>query len=216
MEMKEMSSLSWQNNLHQTILKLKSAEIDPRIALIGVGNPMRGDDVAGILLTRLLRPLANANDKLLVACAGTAPENCIGLIRRFNPDLVLFIDAAQLNEKPGAVRWIPWRMTTGFSASTHTLPIYLLASYLNREMGCQIALLGIQPAHLSFGPLTPIVRKRVWEMAQALRAIFASLWTTSSEDRCPRLADDRHPHIQNPFYHNLPRGKETYELKNIP
>jgi hydrogenase 3 maturation protease len=214
--MKEMSSLSWQNNLHQTIQKLKSTETDPRIALIGVGNPMCGDDAAGILVARFLRPLANTNDKFFVVCAGTAPENCTGLLRRFKPDLVLFVDAAQLNEKPGTIRWIPWHMTTGFSASTHTLPIYLLASYLNIEMGCQIALLGIQPTHLSFGPLTPIVHKHVSEMAQKLKAIFTTLWTTSSGDRCARLADSHHPHIKNSLYRNLPGGKVTHELKNNP
>jgi hydrogenase 3 maturation protease len=214
--MKEMSSLSWQSNLHQTILKLKSTETNPRIALIGVGNPMRGDDAAGILLARLLRPLANTNDRLFVVCAGTAPENYTGLVRRFKPDCVLFVDAAQLNERPGTIRWIPWRMTTGLSASTHTLPIYLLASYLNIEMGCQVALLGIQPAHLSFGPLSPVVRKRVWEMAQELRAIFINLWSTSSGDRCAHFVDTSHSHLQNSFDHNLSEGKVTYELKNIP
>lgn len=177
---------------------------------------MRGDDAAGMLLARLLRPLANTNDRFFVACAGTAPENYTGLVRRFKPDFVLFVDAAQLNEKPGTVRWIPWRMTTGLSASTHTLPIYLLASYLNREMGCQVALLGIQPDHLSFGPLTPIVRERVWEMAQELRAIFINLWPTSSGDRCAHVVEPPHPRLQNSFYHNLPGGKVTYELKNIP
>ncbi|HEY47641.1 MAG TPA: hydrogenase 3 maturation endopeptidase HyCI [Anaerolineae bacterium] len=208
--------MSWQSNLYQTILKLKSTETNPRIALLGVGNPMRGDDAAGILLARLLRPLANTNDRLFVVCAGTAPENYTGLVRRFNPDCVLFVDAAQLNERPGTIRWIPWRMTNGLSASTHTLPIYLLASYLNIEMGCQVALLGIQPSHISFGPLTPIVRKRVWEMAQELRAIFINLWSTGSGDRCAHLVDTPHDHLQNSFDHNLSEGKVTYEHKNIP
>jgi hydrogenase 3 maturation protease len=33
----------------------------------------------------------------------------------------------------------------GMSASTHTLPLSMLAKYLTLELNCRIALLGIQP-----------------------------------------------------------------------
>lgn len=57
------------------------------------------------------------------------------------------IDAAQLDAPPGTVRLLPWEQTTGLSASSHTLPPYMVARYITMELGCEVALLGIQPCH---------------------------------------------------------------------
>ena len=101
--------------------------------------------------------------------AGTAPENHTSSLRRFGPDLVLLIDAAQMDEAPGAVRWLDWRDTSGLSASTHTLPPYVLAQYLTCELGCELALIGIQPADTRIGaPLSPAAQQAVAAVVQAL------------------------------------------------
>ena len=52
------------------------------------------------------------------------------------------------------------------SASTHTLPPSVLASYLTSDLGCQMALIGIQPASLEMGhPLSPAVEAAVDRLA---------------------------------------------------
>jgi len=98
------------------------------------------------VLARELQHRAAGVDRLLVIDAGPAPENVSGLLRRFKPDLVLLVDAAQMGDPPGSVRWLPWQETIGLSASTHTLPIHMFGTYLTQELGCEMALLGIQPA----------------------------------------------------------------------
>ncbi len=163
-----MSSLSWKSHLRQTLLQLQIHRTDARIALVGIGHALCGDDAAGILLARLLRPLADTCPGLLVVCAGSAPENCTGWLRRHKPHLVILVDAAQLDEAPGAIRWIPSRMTSGLGASTHTLPLHVLAAYLEAELECEVILLGIQPSHLAFGPMSPQVRTCVRMMAWVL------------------------------------------------
>lgn len=145
-----MSNLSWQQKLQETLSKPKRSK-PPRIAVVGIGNELRGDDIAGTLIADMLQPVAHNCDRLLVINAGLAPENFTGPLRRFAPHFVLLVDAAQMDEPPGTIRLLSWQDTVGISASTHTLPPYVLASYLHNEIGCQVALLGIQPAHTVLG-----------------------------------------------------------------
>ena len=150
----------------------------PRVVLVGIGQELRGDDGAGLEVgRRLLRRLRlhrragprSSGTALLVVEGGPAPENCTGLIRRFAPDLVLLVDAADMQEAPGTIRWLDWRDSTGWSASTHGLPPYMFARYIMAECGCPVALLGIQPLDNSLGaPLSPVVERAVLDVVEDL------------------------------------------------
>ena len=115
----------------------------PRIAILGVGNPFRSDDVAGILVVRALAQRENTAS-VLICEAGQAPENRTGEIRRYAPDLVLIVDAAEMGEAAGTVRWIAEDDIDGMSASTHSLPLSMLIHYLKLDLNCDVRLLGIQ------------------------------------------------------------------------
>src|ERR1051325_8726537 len=82
---------------------------------------------------------------VLIIEAGHAPENTTGEIRKFAPDLVLMVDAADMGETPGTIQWIPEESIDGMSASTHSLPLSMLARYLTLELNCTVVVLGIQP-----------------------------------------------------------------------
>ncbi len=164
-----MSRSPWLAPLRRTLSRLRRAERLPRVAVLGIGHELRGDDAAGVLAARALTPLLAGRDDVLILEGGPAPENQTGPLRRFAPDLVLLVDAAQMNESPGAVCWLPWQDTTGLSASTHTLPPYMLARYLSAGLGCEVALLGIQPAGTEIGaPLSPPVRQAIDSLVAAL------------------------------------------------
>lgn len=140
-----------------------------RVAVLGVGNEMNGDDGAGVRVVRALAARMAATPGVLLLDAGTAPENFTGPLRRFRPDLVVEIDAADQDQPPGTAAWIDWRDADGLSASTHTLPPSVLASYLTSELGCRVALIGIQPATLETGcPLSPAVADAVERLASQL------------------------------------------------
>ncbi len=129
-----------------------------RIAIIGIGNELNGDDAAGILAVRALSNIVRDREFVdhsrptvfLTIEAGIAPEAFTGPLRRFQPDLVILIDAAELGEAPGTIRWFDWSEVEGMSASTHTLPPSVLARYLTNEFGCHVKLIGIQPRQLEF------------------------------------------------------------------
>lgn len=156
----------------------------PRIALLGIGNELRGDDAAGVLIAKALiarHPLsvdqqleANYRPATLVIEADTAPESCTGQLRHFHPDLVILLDAANLNTVPGTAHWIHWEDTVGLSASTHTLPPSVLGTYLVHEFGCEVYLLGIQPALTTIGrPPSLLVEKAIETITHQLEGCLA-------------------------------------------
>jgi hydrogenase 3 maturation protease len=157
-----------------------------RVAILGIGSELHGDDAVGVLVARALkentrdrkppedsRPSAFTARELLVIEAGMAPEAFTGPLRRFAPDLVLMVDAAQLGEPPGTVRWFDWPEAEGLSASTHTLPPSVLAQYLVRELRCTVVLVGIQPTTLGFDEgMTRAGRRAVQQVTKELLAFL--------------------------------------------
>jgi hydrogenase 3 maturation protease len=137
---------TWKTALSQLLQQPTSNSGNLRIAILGVGNEMRSDDAAGVLVARRLASWewATHTDRILIIEAGQAPENRTGELRTFAPDLVLIVDAADMGEKPGAIQFIPEESIDGMSASTHSLPLSMLAHYLRMDLGCLVALLGIQ------------------------------------------------------------------------
>jgi hydrogenase 3 maturation protease len=115
-----------------------------RFAILGIGQELNGDDGVGPAVVHALHPRVAGREDVLLIEAGPAPENFTGVLRRFAPHTVLLVDAAQMDEPPGTLRWLNAQAATGFSASSHTLPLSVLASYLEGEMGCRVEVLGVQ------------------------------------------------------------------------
>lgn len=110
---------------------------------------------------------------MFVIEAAHAPENCTGAIRRFAPDLVILVDAAEMGDPPGTVRWLDWREADGLDASTHALPPSMLARYLVAELSCDVALIGIQVQDTTLGvPVSPPVRRAIGSVFRGLTALL--------------------------------------------
>jgi len=150
-----------------------------------VGQELNGDDAAGVFAVRRLAAIAarrNANGPgvspgpfdVLPIEAAHAPENCLGPLLRFAPALVIVVDAAEMGEPPGSVRWLPWEETAGLSASTHTLPPSMLARFLVPSLGCEVAVLAIQAADTTIGaPPTPPVAAAVDDVVRGLATLLS-------------------------------------------
>jgi len=145
-----------------------------RTAIVGIGNLLRSDDAAGILVARGLMNSQSLLDSniVLVIDAGQAPENRTADLRRFAPKVILLIDAAEIGEMPGTIHWIEVDELEGMSASTHTLPLSI-AQYLTLELNCKIALLGIQPKSNDIREtISPEVSEAVHALTEDLIRIF--------------------------------------------
>lgn len=121
----------------------------PRVAILGIGNPLNGDDAVGgfvvdKLKTRLTALGQPGSLDLLSINTGPIPENFTGSLRKFSPDLIIMVDAARIDDNQDAIQWIPMESIAGFSASTHGMPLSLLASFLVEELKCGIGLIGIR------------------------------------------------------------------------
>ena len=147
------------------------------VAILGCGSELRGDDAAGEeVAERLLELEAGKGSNTLVCCGGSAPENFTGEIKKFRPDLLLIIDAADMGLPPGAVAMIKSDEIGGASSSTHSLALNIMSGYLERETGCRVSVLGIQPASMEFGAaLTPNVRQTVDEIVSALDNLLQTI-----------------------------------------
>jgi hydrogenase 3 maturation protease len=164
---------SWQESLKADLKRLQKPDCAPRLAVLGIGHELYGDDAVGVWLAGRLGELIPTNESFLAVQGGPAPENFTGTLRRYRPDLVLMVDAALMNLRPGETGWLSWQDTTGFSASTHILPLHLLASYLTAELKCEVALLGIQPAQTQVGaPLSPEVQAAAESIAKGIGEII--------------------------------------------
>jgi len=137
------------------------------VAVIGVGQALRGDDAVGLAVVRRLIPC----ESVLILEGGHAPENLTGTLRPFAPQVVLLIDAAHLGLESGAVRWLDVQAIGGLSASTHTLPLGLLALYLQETFGCAVGLIAIQMGqNVLDAPLSPSVAQVVESVASGLQS----------------------------------------------
>jgi hydrogenase 3 maturation protease len=144
------------------------------VVVMGVGSPLRSDDAAGLhvaaALAREQRP------GVTVIEAGPAPENFTSEIRRLHPAVVLIVDCARMGEAPGSLRVISPEQIAGVSFGTHGLPLSVLSDYLQRETGCSVVFLGIEPASVEPGEeLSSACRSGVVEAISALGEILGPL-----------------------------------------
>ncbi|MFH1709804.1 MAG: hydrogenase maturation protease, partial [bacterium] len=77
-----------------------------KVAVLGVGSQLRADDIAGILAAQELDKCSGDIGKALdfkVFLGYAAPENLSGEIRKYEPDHLIIIDAADIGKEPGDV-----------------------------------------------------------------------------------------------------------------
>jgi len=174
--------VTWKTTLRLLLQKLAvDSGKFPRVAVLGIGNTFRSDDAAGMLVAQALSQRVSDNAHLFICEAGHAPENKTAQVRKFAPDLVLLIDAADMGKAPGTVEWISEEDIDGMSASTHSLPLSMLARYLKLEIGCEVNLLGIQLASNEVGEtISPEVLQAVEEVAAGLDEIICDCISVSS------------------------------------
>lgn len=113
--------------------------------LLGVGNPLLGDDGAGCFVAEKF-----SEEGWKCYNCGTTPENITGIIRREKPERVLIIDAADMGIIPGELRIITKEKIEDAGIGTHQLSLSHLLSYLENLSG-EVILIGIQPENTEFG-----------------------------------------------------------------
>jgi hydrogenase 3 maturation protease len=132
---------------------LKSSDITNRlkgrVAIVGIGNILRGDDGLG---PKLIEILKSRNAKAALFDCGTAPENYVFPILTSSSDTVILIDAADLGEAAGSVRVFELSEISNVSFSTHNPSPRLFTDLLRTgKEDLDIFVVSIQPKTTALG-----------------------------------------------------------------
>jgi hydrogenase 3 maturation protease len=148
--------------------------------VMGIGNPLGGDDAAGALVVDILNRALGAPgevrrnaktpmpDGITAIDASAVPENYTSVVRRHHPDFLILVDAADMGLPAGAVRIVPAERIKALSFSTHHMPLSAFISYVKEFCG-RVLLLGIQPEQTETGaPISGSVRKSARKLAKTI------------------------------------------------
>jgi hydrogenase 3 maturation protease len=114
-----------------------------RLALVGIGDECTPPDRLGMFAAQEMKKENLPGVEVFLA--GTVPESITGPLRRYRPDHVLFLDAADIGARPGIIAVIEPEHIPATLVSTHVLPLSVVMEYVERETGAGVTLLGIQP-----------------------------------------------------------------------
>jgi len=132
---------------NKELAKLKN-RLQGKVLIVGIGNPLRGDDGVG---PEIIKRLNNPLPRLLLFDVGETPENYLGKIVKQKPDTMVLIDAVDFGSSPGTIKIIEKDDIKDESLSTHNASLNLVAKYLQKETSADVFLLGIQPETTEFG-----------------------------------------------------------------
>ncbi len=143
-----------------------------RVVIVGVGNPIRGDDAVGPRVIELLEKTPIKD--VLPLNTESVPEAFTGKIEQFNPTHVLMVDAANFKGDPGETKLITASQIGGTAVSTHSLPLNIFISYIEKSLGIDVLLLGIQPISIGLGyPMTEPLEAAAVSVANTLYQILS-------------------------------------------
>ncbi len=141
-----------------------------KLAILGIGNEDNGDDAVGLYILKILQE-ENLPEWVTNFYCEKVPEHFLGKIRKFGPNRIILLDAADMKEIPGAIGIFPKEaVSSGFHLSTHSLSLTMLEEFLKPEIPDLVTLyVGIQPKQLFFQiPLSRECKEAGDEFAELL------------------------------------------------
>jgi hydrogenase 3 maturation protease len=153
-------------------LKNWFSDVD-KVVVAGIGNPIRGDDYAGLKIAENLQNKVSSN--VCVLECETVPENYLLDIEIFHPTHILLIDAAILGIQPGETKLVEATAIVGFSIfSSHGLPLRVFCECITKLIpNVKVSLLLIEPLNMEFGyELSPEVQTAVDKLTAVLLGLL--------------------------------------------
>ncbi|MFH1208377.1 MAG: hydrogenase maturation peptidase HycI [Candidatus Omnitrophota bacterium] len=136
-----------------------------KVVIVGIGNPLRGDDGFGPYFVELLQ------NKTTAVCidAGSAPESYIGKIIKKNPDTILIVDIVHLELQAGEFRVLEKSEILKSGFTTHDLSPRMFMDHLEQGIKAKVFMLGVQPQSIQFGDeMSEPVKKTAEQLAMMI------------------------------------------------
>ena len=138
------------------------------VAVLCVGNPMRGDDAFGPAVAAKVGPRPDVID------AGPTPENELPRVAGMRPRTVLVVDAVHFDGAPGELRVMAPEDLRFDDFSTHAGSLQLCAAFLRQACGARTVLLAAQPVTLDFQEkMSPAMTAAAEQAAALLQNVLA-------------------------------------------
>lgn len=120
-----------------------------RIAIVGIGNLMKADDGAGMIIAAALKEQLADFPEIKTYETGTTPENHLAPIVAFKPEIIYLVDSADFSGEAGEFQLFPAHQVKSQGFSTHAISISLVIQFLKLQTKAEIFLLAIQPEEIS-------------------------------------------------------------------
>jgi hydrogenase maturation protease len=126
----------------ETIYKILSRK-DKKKLFAGIGNLLRMDDGVGVYISTRIKPAPDIS----VLTVEVSIENYIGKINSLKPDILILIDAVDMNAIPGTFKLLSVNQIHDLTFNTHNISLKRLAEFFKM----QVLILGIQPEKIDIG-----------------------------------------------------------------
>jgi len=149
--------------------ELQSRIEDKEVLLLGVGNRSRGDDgVGSFLIKRLQRKI-----RIPLIDAGDVPENYISQIESSGVNILVIVDAADFNARPGEMALVEFGDFKKFGVSTRCAKLDVLFKVIPENNRPEMLLVAIQPGSTSSGVgLSEAVRTSLDGLESVFKRLF--------------------------------------------
>lgn len=161
----------WQSQLKGLLTATSPAS---KLALVGIGHPLCGDDYVGSYIMKGIIKTSGGilSDSVYLFDAEDNLERVITRLSRIGPKQVIFIDACEMGARPGETKLLPVDETSYPFFTTHGIPLKVLAERF--LMGCRVWVLAIQPDETEFGDdLSPELRDTATYISKLIASNFA-------------------------------------------
>lgn len=136
------------------------------IVILGMGNPLRGDEGAGSLLARRL----NERLRFPVFDAGTVPESFLAKIISSSPDAVLVIESISHQSPPGSFRVFLPEDLSAYGLSNNYASLIMSLDILREKIPhTSLYVLGLEPKDNS---VASSVSEEIKETLESLENFF--------------------------------------------
>ncbi len=169
-----------------------------KLAIMGIGNTMKGDDGFGIIFIKNLinhymtksysnidinnnyglnpdKEVNKIGDKLILLNCGVVPENFTSVLKKEKPSHILIVDAALMGKPIGTISTIDVEDISRIGFSTHSLPMSIIVKYIKHYINTEILIIGIEPKNIDFGmPLSREIYKKNLEFTKIIAKLLDS------------------------------------------
>jgi hydrogenase 3 maturation protease len=148
------------------LLSLKKLlEKTPKLLILGIGENRMGDDGIGPMISFNLS-LKYDNPQILIMNGGIIPEERLDEIIAFQPEVVIIIDAIDIDKPKGTASLLDEsRMLNYLPISSHSMPLPIFVDRIKSNIpNVSIKLLGLVPFSMQFKKEYELFKEDVYSL----------------------------------------------------